>query len=92
VDPKSTKVLESLLENAHALTPAVILWIDKDMVWEGVGVLGSDWRHVVFVLLDDVGDLHDGVAKRSFYGSPRICCFCIRMSALDRYSYRSNRP
>jgi hypothetical protein len=83
VDSKSAEIFESLLENAHALTPAVILWVDKDMVWEGVGVLGSDWWHVVFVLLDDVGDLHDGVAERPFYGSPRVCCFCARMSALD---------
>lgn len=76
-----------LLENAHALTPAVVLGVDKDVVWKGIGVLGGDWRDVVFVLLDDVGDFHDGVAQGSFYGSPGCCCLCAtRTSALVKAS------
>jgi hypothetical protein len=87
---KSTKNIESLLENAHALTPAVVLGVDKDVVWEGIGVLGGDWRDVVFVLLDDVGDFHDGVAEGSFYSSPGCCCLCATgMSALFKTSTTS---
>jgi hypothetical protein len=73
---ENTKNLESLLENAHTLTPAVVLRVDKDVVWEGIGVLSGDWWDVVFVLLDDVGNFHDGVAEGSFYSSPGCCCFC----------------
>lgn len=53
----------SLLENTHALAPAIVFGIDQDVVWKGVGILSGDWRDMVFVLLDDVGDFQDGVAE-----------------------------
>lgn len=81
---ESIDVLEYLLEDAHTLAPAVVLGVDKDVVWEGVGVLGGDWRHMVFVLLDDVGDFHDCVAEGSFYGSSGVCDFCTSMSASNK--------
>ena len=81
---ESIEVLDCLLEDAHTLAPAVVLGVDKDMVWEGVCVLGGNWGHVVFVLLNDVGDFYDGVAEGPLYGSSGGCCFCTSMSALHK--------
>lgn len=72
---------EFLLENAHALAPAIVLWVDKDVVWESVCVLGGDGRDVVFVLLHDIGDLQDGVAEGSLDGSSGGGRFYTTMSA-----------
>jgi hypothetical protein len=52
-----------LLKDTNALAPAIIPRIYKNVIWEGVGVLSCYRWHVVFVLLDVLGDFQDGVTE-----------------------------
>lgn len=56
----------SRLEEADAGPPVVFsrLWVDDNLVGEGVGIGSGDGRNVVFVAVDDGDDLVRGFFQR----------------------------
>lgn len=53
----------------QALLSKRLLWIDHDLVWEGIRLASGDWRYMVFIPIYNANDLHRSFVQRRLHCS-----------------------
>ena len=70
--------MSALVPAAKAVPVTFLLWIQHDLVREGVRITSRDGRYVVFVSIDNTDYLHSRLLQRAFHCPSDLLSFCER--------------